>query len=154
MPGEYKGIRGEAISYIPKLIDEGFTNTQITSWLKDYDLTYRTQFMYQDINRLRLENMGADAIRLLDRDTPVPDRLMRTWHGDTEHDYRVVIKYEYFDTNTLTTGTSGTTLYFDHPPSQTEVLEYFDVRRQSIENLYNNVQEVYGATKVLYFRNE
>lgn len=153
MPEPYKGNRGEAIGYIGAMIDEGMSNTAIVNFLRDNDLSYRTQSMFQDINRLRLENMGAVNISNMDRDTPVPDRFMRDWYGSTEYQYRVVIKYSYFDTNTMTTGTSGTTMYFDHPPSQAEVMEHWDVRRQTVEQMYNNVQEVYGATKIMYFRN-
>lgn len=154
MSEEYKGKRGEAWSYLPQLVDEGLSNTEIVGWLRENDLSYRTQNMYADINRFRLENFGASFIKSMNEDAPIPDKYMRTWHGNTEFDYRVVVKYEYMDTSTNTVGTTGTTLYFDHPPSQSEVSELFDVRKQSIQNLYNNVQEVYSAVNVYYYKNE
>lgn len=153
MPAPFRGIRGEAISYIPALIEQGWNNSQIVNFLRDYDLSYRTQNMYADINRLRLEEVAAATISGMDLETPIPERLMREWHGDTEHPFRVVIKYEYFDTNTLTTGTTGTTLYFDQEPTQAEVLDYWEVHKETIKALYNNVQEIYDATKIEYFRN-
>jgi hypothetical protein len=154
MPGEFKGNRGEAQSYIPRLIEEGYTNTQIVQWMKFNEISYRNQSMYGDINRLRLEGINAGEIRGLDPDTPIPEKLMRTWHGDTEYAYRAVVKYDYFDTGTQTTGTAGTTLYFNHQPTEREVLEFFSDARSSIENRYNNIQEIYSATKIMYFRNE
>lgn len=153
MPGEYKGHRGSAQSYIPQLIEEGYTNTEITEWLKDNDLSYRNQSMLMDINRLRLEGQGAWAIAGLDPDKPVPERLMRSWHGDAEYAYRVVINYDFFDTRTMTTSTSGTTLYFDHPPSESEVMAYFEQHKESLQALYNNVEEIFHASRVMYFRN-
>lgn len=154
MPGEYKGNRGTAQSYIGQLIEEGLSNAQITSWLRENDIGYRYQSMLNDINRTRLEFQGAYAISRLDPDAPIPERLMRTWHGETEFSYRVVINYDFFDTTTMTTSTSGTTLYFDHPPSEREVMGYFEKHKESLQSLYNNVQEVFHATRVMYFRNE
>jgi len=154
MPGDFRGKRGEAQSYIPTLVREGMNNAEIIDLLQLNDLGYTTQSMRNDINRFRLEELGAAEIKGFDQHTPIPERFMRTWHGDTEYAYRVVVKYEFFDTATSTTGISGTTLYFDHPPTQAEVQEYFEAQRSGIENRYNNVQEIYGATKVMYYRNK
>jgi hypothetical protein len=153
MPGEYKGRRGSAQSYIPQLIEEGYSNREIVDWLSENDLSYRNQYMLADINRSRLENQGAWAIKNLDPDAPIPERWMRSWHGETDFAYRVVINYEFFDTRTMTTSTSGTTLYFDHPPSESEVLSYFEQHKESLQALYNNVEEVFHAQRIMYFRN-
>lgn len=154
MPDPYKGTRGQAVNYIPTLIEEGLSNSQIVDFLKLNDLGYRTQYMYQDINRMRLESFGAAEISRLTVYDPVPEKFMKAWHGDTTYGYRVVIEYEYFDTNALDTKKTGTTIYYDHAPSQEEVLRDWEIRRQTIENTYSQVQQVYKETKVSYFRNE
>ena len=153
MPSEYKGNRGQAVNYIPALIEEGMSNSQITDFLKLNDLGYRNTTMFQDINRLRLESIGAAQVRNLDIYDPVPDRLMRTWSGDTSYDYRVVVQYEYYDTNALEIKSGFTTLYYDFAPSQANVLEDWGIRRQTIENTYGQVQEVYGEKQIHYYRN-
>ena len=153
MPDPYKGIRGQAVNYIPALIEEGLSNAQIVDFLRLNELGYRTQNMYNDINRLRLEGFGAGEIGRMSIYDPVPERWMREWHGNTDYDYRVVIEYEYFDTNALDTKKTGTTIYYDHAPSQEEVLRDWEIRRQTIENTYGKVQEVFRETRVSYFRN-
>lgn len=150
----FKGIRGQAVNYIPALIDEGLSNSQIVDFLRLNDLGYRTQTMYNDINRLRLEGFGAAEIRHMSIYDPVPERWMRVWHGDTSYNYRVVIEYEYYDTNALDTKKTGTTLYYDHAPSQDEVLQDWNIRRQTIEATYGHVNEVFGGTEVHYFVNK
>lgn len=154
MPGDYRGKRGEAQSYIPTLVREGATNAEIMDLLQLNDLGYTPQSMRNDINRFRLEELGAAEIKGLSEHTPIPERYMRTWHGDTEYNYRVVVKYEFFDQTTGTTGVSGTTLYFDHPPTQNEVQEYFEAQKSGIADRYNNVEEIYAPTKVLYYKNK
>lgn len=157
MPGEYKGSRGVAQAYIPELISEGFSNSQIIDFLQLNEVSYRTSNMYADINRLRLENFGALSLPNLDPSDAIPERLMRTWFGDTEYQYRVVIKYDYFNTTTLQTEQGGTTLYFDEAPSQDEVFDAWDIRKQTLQagvGSGQNIQEVYGATKFLYYKNE
>jgi len=153
MPGEFTGNRGTAQSYLTRLVEEGYTNGEIVGWLREEGIGYRYQSMLNDINRTRLEINGAYEIARLDPDAPIPERLMRTWHGDTDFAYRVVINYDFFDTRSMTTSTSGTTLYFDHPPSESEVMSYFDKHKESLQSLYNNVEEVFHATRVMYFRN-
>jgi hypothetical protein len=153
MPEPYKGNRGIAQNIISAMIDEGYLNTQITDFLRLNDYGYRNQLMIQDINRLRLESFGAAEIRSMSISDPVPDRFMREWHGSMEYKYRVVVEYDYYDTNTLDIRRTGTTIYYNAPPSQEEVLRDWEIRRQTIENTYGNVQEVMGEVKVGYFRN-
>ena len=153
MPSAYKGNRGEAINYIPALIEEGQTNSYIVDFLRINDLGYRTQLMYQDINRIRLEGIGAETIRGLDIYDPVPEKLMRTWSGDTSYNYRVVVEYEYYDTNALEIKKGYTTLYYNDAPSQSNVLDDWAIKRQTIENTYGQVQEVYGEKQLHYYRN-
>lgn len=149
-------IRNQALQYLPGLVEEGLSNTEITRTLRDLGLSYRTQAMYADINQFRLEQIGADYIKGLDRDAPIPERYMRTWVGDVAHEYRVVVKFEYLDKESGAVLTDGTTLYFDHNPSQSEVLDYFETRKGTLESGTGtnvNIEEVYGATKIQYFRN-
>jgi hypothetical protein len=153
MPEPYKGNRGIAQNIISSMIEEGFTNTQITDFLRLNDYGYRNQYMLNDINRLRLESFGASEIRGLSSDVQIPERLMREWHGSVEYKYRVVVEYDYFDTNTLDIRRTGTTIYYNAPPTQDEVMRDWEIRRQTIENTYGNVQEVMGEVKVGYFRN-
>lgn len=156
MPEPYKGNRGVAQSYIPELVSEGFTNSQIVDFLQLNGVSYRTQNMYADINRLRLENFGALALPNLDPAEAIPEKLMRQWTGDTSYNYRVVIKYDYFNTSTLQKEEGGTTLYFEDAPSQDEVFDAWDIRKQTLQagvGSGQNIQEVFGATKFLYYRN-
>ena len=153
MPEPYKGNRGTAVNFIPELVNEGLSNSQIVDFLRLNDMGYRTQNMYADINRIRLEGFGADAINNMSIYDPVPEKFMRTWHGSTEYTYRVVIEYDYMDTNTKTMQNTGTTLYYDHAPSQDEVLHDWELRRQTIGNTYGHVDKVYNETRVSYFRN-
>ena len=147
------GGRENALTYIPQLIEEQLSNTQIVRFLREQGFGYRNQNMFEDVNRVRLENFGASFVPTLDRDSIIPDRFMRTWEGSVDYDYRAVVKYEYLDPDTGTVKTTGTTIYFDTPPSQAEVTEMFEVRRQTIEELYSHVDLVYGAIKVHYFKN-
>lgn len=153
MPSQYKGNRGEAIQYIPALIEEGFGNSYIVDFLRLNDLGYNTQRMYEDINRIRLEGIGADQIKGLDAYDPVPDRLMRQWSGDTEFNYRVVVEYNYFSTDSLQWEKGYTTLYYMDNPSQSNVLDDWAIRRQTIENTYGKVQEISGESAIHYYRN-
>ena len=153
MGSSYKGNRGEAVQFIPGMIEEGLTNSQIVDFLKINDLGYRTQTMYQDVNRYRLEAIGADQIKYLNVYDPVPDKFMRNWSGDTTYNYRVVVQYEYYDTNALEVKKGFTTLYYNDAPSQSNVLDDWSVRRQTIENTYGQVQEIYGEKQIHYYKN-
>ena len=153
MPSSYKGKRGSAVEYIAGMIEEGLSNSQIVDFLKINDMGYRNQTMYEDVNRYRLEAIGADQIKQLTSYDAVPDKLMREWSGDTKYDYRVVVQYEYFDTNTLQIEKKYTTLYYDYAPSQENVLDDWAIRKQTIENTYGQVQEVMGEKQIHYYRN-
>lgn len=153
MGSSYKGNRGEAVQFIPGMIEEGLTNSQIVDFLKINDLGYRTQTMYQDVNRYRLEAIGADQIKYLNAYDPVPDKFMRNWSGDTTYNYRVVVQYEYYDTNALEVKKGFTTLYYNDAPSQSNVLDDWSVRRQTIENTYGQVQEIYSEKQIHYYKN-
>jgi len=153
MASQYKGNRGQAIQYISGMIEEGFSNSQIVDFFKLNDMSYRNQTMFQDINRIRLEGIGAATVRSLDPYDPVPDKLMRTWSGDISYNYRAVVEYEYYDTNALEIKKGYTTLYYNDAPSQSNVLDDWGIRRQTIENTYGQVQEVYGETQIHYYRN-
>ena len=153
MASQYKGNRGQAIQYISGMIEEGFSNSQIVDFFKLNDMGYRNQTMFQDINRIRLEGIGAATVRGLDPYDAVPDKLMRTWSGDISYNYRAVVEYEYYDTNALEIKKGYTTLYYNDAPSQSNVLDDWGIRRQTIENTYGQVQEVYGETQIHYYRN-
>lgn len=145
--------RGLAQNWIEELIHEGMSNTEITDWLREQGLSYRNQEMYRDINRYRLEGFGEEYIHNLGVDDPVPEKYMRTWYGNTRYDYRVVIKYEYLDKQTGMVDVEGTTLYFDHPPSQSEVEALFSVRKDTISLVCHPEREVINSTQVQYFKN-
>lgn len=156
MPGQFTGTRGEAQSYIPGLIREGYTNTEIISTLQSYGLSYRTANMYADVNRLRLEQFGAQGIKGLDIYTPVPQNLMREWQGDTRFQYRVVVQYQYTPGGGGDPVTGATTLYYDDAPSINEVLDDWGVRVQTLEGGFGsttNIQRVDEIKEINYFYN-
>ena len=144
--------RNLSAGYIPGLIEEGYTNTEIVNILKDEGLSYRNQDMFRDINRLRLEEFGAIQVPRLGFDTPIPESLMRVRNIQSEYNYSAVIKYSYTDANTGLEMESGTTIYFDTPPSQAEVLSAFSMRQETLQNLYSNIQGISEAENVYYYR--
>lgn len=124
------GGRENAQTFIPRLIAEGFRNTQIVNFLREQGMGYHTQTMFADVNRTRLENFGASMIPRLEETSPIPDRLMRTWEGDTTYPYRAVVKFEYIDPETGTPKESGTTFYFSERPTEEAVKELWAVRHK------------------------
>lgn len=153
MPGGYKGNRGVAQNYLGILIEEGMTNSEIVDFLRLNDLGYRSQNMYQDINRTRLETMSEVQVKGLSVYDPVPDRLMREWRGDTEFKYRAVVKFDFTDAKSGERQEYGQTYYFDKAPSEADVIEAFAANADYIRAAYPNMQDISGATKVYYYRN-
>ena len=144
--------RNLAGGYIPGLIEEGLTNTQIVNLLRDEGLSYRNQNMFADINRYRLEAFGANEVRGLGNDETIPDRFMRDRNITADYPYSAVVKYSYIDKGTGLEIEAGTTLYFDTAPSQAEVLAAFSDRQESLQNLYSNIEAVSEAEKVYYYK--
>lgn len=156
MPGQFTGTRGQAQQWISAMIGEGFTNTQITDFLQLNELSYRTQNMYADINRIRLEQFAGQEIRNFNPDMPIPERLMSEWQGQTDYKYRVVIQYEYTPTGGGETSKTGTTLYYNERPSVNQVLEDWSVRQQTLEGGFGstvNIGTVENITEINYFVN-
>lgn len=145
--------RQVALNYIPQLIEEGLNNSAIVSFLKEQGFGYRNQNMFADVNRMRLENFGASFIPKLTPESQVPDRFMREWEGDTEYTYRVVVKYEYEPGEGGEAKVGGTTFYFDNPPTQAEVSELFELRRDTLGDSTPDVGEVFGVTSAYYYKN-
>lgn len=156
MPGQYTGIRGQAQAYIPGLITEGLSNAEIVDFLRESGLGYRTQNMYQDVNTIRLEQFGAAEIRNMNIYTPIPERLMREWQGQIDYRYRVVVQYEYTPSDGGELTKTATTLYYDEPPSISNVLEDWDVRTKTLEGGFGstvNIHRIEGITEINYFVN-
>lgn len=156
MPGQFSGLRGLVQSYLPALIREGFTNSQIVDFLRLNDFGYRVQNMFADINRIRLEQFGAEGIKKLNIFQPIPENLMRTWEGETKFNYRVVVQYQYTSAVNGELLERATTLYYNEPPSVNDVLEDFGVRTQTIEGGFGTPQDVERVGDVIeinYFKN-
>lgn len=156
MPGQFDGTRGMAQMYLPELISEGLTNSQIVDFLRINDLGYRASNMYQDINRTRLEQFAAQEIRGMDMDTPIPERLMREWQGKTDFRYRVVVQYDYTIGEGGETREGATTLYYDDPPTINQVLADFGTRTQTIERGFGSPKDgrrIENAREINYFVN-
>lgn len=156
MPGQSSGSRGLAQNFIPELVGEGLSNSEIVDFLRLNDLGYRTQSMYSDINRIRLEQFGAQNIKNLDVFTEIPERFMREWQGNIDFRYRVVVQYEYTDAESGQTLKTASTLYYNDPPSVNMVLEDWDVRTKTLEGGFGstvNVQRIEGITEINYFVN-
>ncbi len=156
MPGQFSGVRGLAQNFIPELIGEGMSNAAIVDFMRLNDLGYRTQSMYSDINRIRLEQFGAESIKGLDMFTQVPERFMREWQGEIDFRYRVVVQYEYVDAESGLLLKTASTLYYNDAPSVNIVLEDWDVRTKTLEGGFGstvNVQRIEGITEVNYFVN-
>jgi hypothetical protein len=156
MPGQFSGTRGSAQGWIAAMIGEGATNAQIADFLQLNNLSYRTQNMYADINRIRLEQFAGQKIKNFDMDTPIPERLMGEWQGNTDYRYRVVVQYEYTPRGGGDVLKGGTTLYYDQAPTVNEVLENWDVRRQTLEGGFGSdttVDTIQTITEINYFVN-
>ncbi len=156
MPGQFTGTRGQANVFIPALIREGFTNSEIVDFLRLNEFGYREQNMYADVNRIRLEQFGAEQIRGMDINTPIPERFMRTWEGKTDFAYRVVVQYSYTPTGGGEPVQTGTSLYYTEPPTVNEVLEDFAIRTQTLEGGFGstvNVQRIDEIKEIDYFVN-
>lgn len=156
MPGQFTGTRGEAQSYIPGLIKEGYTNAQIVDTLKSYGLSYRTANMYADVNRVRLENYAAEGIRGMDIYKPIPEGLMREWQGDTTYRYRAVVQFNYIPSGGGELQQAATTLYYNDAPSINDVLEDWSVRVQTLEQGHGsqtNIRAIQDIKEINYFVN-
>jgi len=152
MPDKQQSSRNLAQAYISGLIEEGYTNTEIVNILKDYGLSYRNQNMFQDVNRYRLEEFGAQQVRGLGFDEPIPERFMRSRDIQSDYGYSAVVKYAYIDKATGLEIETGTTIYFDNQPSQAEVLEAFAFRSESLQNQYNYIESISAPEKVYYYK--
>ena len=156
MPGQFTGTRGQANVFIPELIGEGLSNVEIVDFLRLNDFGYRATNMYADINRIRLEQFGAEQIRGMAIDTPIPERLMRTWEGQTDFDYRVVVQYRYTPSGGGEQQETATTLYYTQPPTVGEVMEDFAIRTKTLEGGFGstvNVQRIDEIKEIDYFVN-
>jgi hypothetical protein len=156
MPGQFDGIRGMAQEYISALIKEGQTNAQIVGILQDQGLSYRTSNMYNDVNRIRLEQFAAQGIKGLDLYTPVPINLMREWQGDTSFRYRVVVQYSYSPGAGLDDINAATTLYYNEQPTINDVLDDWNTRVKTLEGGYGsttNIQRINEIREIDYFVN-
>lgn len=156
MPGQFKGVRGQAQEFISAMIREGATNSQIVDFLQLNEFSYRLQNMYADINRIRLEQFAGQEIKGFDPDNPIPERLMSVWEGKTDYRYRVVVQYEYTPSGGGENLKKATTLYYDSAPSLNDVLEDWDVRQQTLEGGFGsnvNVGVVQNITEINYFVN-
>lgn len=142
MPGQFTGSRGEAQNYLSGLIQEGYNNSEIVSFLQGSGLGYRTSNMYSDVNRARLEIFGGQGLKSFDADTPIPNNMMREWQGETNYKYRVVVQYKYSASGASAQFETGTTLYYDYQPTMNEVLEDFGTRTKTIEGGYGSAQGV------------
>lgn len=156
MPGQGTGNRGQANLFIPSLIEEGMNNAQIVDFLRLNDMGYRSQNMYSDINRVRAE-INAHAM-IADRffDEPIPERYMKTWEGDTSKRYRVVIQYNYGVTDGGGLGSKGTTLYYNRRPTQEQIMQDWEIRRQTLESgagSPQDVEQIIGIKSIDYFKN-
>jgi hypothetical protein len=156
MPGQFEGTRGQAQSFIPGMVGEGLTNAQIVDNLKLAGLSYRTANMYADVNRIRLEQFAGEGLKGFDVDTPVPSNLMKEWQGETDFKYRVVVQYDYTDSNAGMQYNAGTTLYYDEPPTVSQVLEDWDIRVKTLEGGFGSttdIQQIEGIKEINYFYN-
>lgn len=147
------GNRNLAREYIPGLIEEGYTNTEIVNILKQEGLSYRNQNMFADINLSRLEAFGANEIKNLTDLEAIPDRFMRQRELSVDYPYSAVVKYKYTNAESGLEYESGTTLYFSHPPSQQDVLDAFSDRQETLMTLYPTMGDISEAEKVYYYRN-
>lgn len=152
MPTE-KGNRNLARQYIPGLIEEGYTNTEIVDILKSEGLSYRNQNMFADVNFSRLEYFGAEQIKNLSISSAIPERLMRERSLNIDYPYSAVVKYEYSDAETGLTYETGTMLYFESAPSQEDVLSAFELRQETLMSLYTNIESISSPERVYYYRN-
>jgi hypothetical protein len=156
MPGQFTGNRGEAQAYIPGFIQEGLTNSEIVDILKESGLSYRASNMYSDVNRLRLEQFGAEGIKNMDIYSAIPRNLMREWQGDTEYRYRVVIQYKYTPEGGDDQLETATTLYYNDAPTINDVLEDWSVRMKTLEGGFGstvNVGVIDEIKEINYFYN-
>lgn len=152
MPTE-KINRNLARQYMTGLIDEGYTNTEIVQILKEEGLSYRNQNMFADINFARLETFGAAQIKNLSSDTPIPEKYMRERELTVPYKYSVVVKYHYTNAETGLEYESGTTMYFQHAPSEEDVLQAFAYRQETIMSNSAQMESISEAEKVYYYRN-
>jgi len=156
MPGQFTGNRGEAQSYLKGLIEEGYTNSEIVTFLQSSGLGYRMSNMYADINRSRLEQFGGEGLKNFDIHTPVPTNLMAEWQGQTDYRYRVVIQYKYTNASGESDLDRATTLYYDTNPTVNEVLEDWNTRTKTIEGGFGSqqgVRRVDEIKEINYFYN-
>ena len=156
MPGQFTGNRGQAQEFLMQFIQEGLSNSQIVSAIRDEGLGYRLQNMYADINRTRLEQFAGEGLRNLDQFTPIPEKLMREWQGDTTYNYRVVVRYEYTPSSGGDPVKAATTMYYNERPSIDNVMEDWQVRVKTIESGalgYEQVGQIESMTEVNYFVN-
>lgn len=157
MTGEFKGNRGSAQIWLEALVGEEKTNREIIDWLRGQGMGYNDSRMRADINRTRLELLGADQINRLSAASVIPDNLMRERRIDTKFKYSVTIKFDYYDTSTLTTQEQGVTMYYKTAPTQDQVLDDFALRREALErgmiDSPPNVQEIFQVNKIYYYKN-
>lgn len=156
MPGQYAGNRGSAQEWISAFIKEGMTNTEIVKQLQDYGLGYRQQSMFADVNRLRLEQFAAEGIKGMDIYTPIPEKFMREWQGETEYKFRVVVQYKYTSGENGEQKETGTTLYYNEAPTVNQVLEDWNVRVKTLEGGFGSttdIEQIDEIKEIDYFVN-
>lgn len=146
------GIRNLALQYLPGLIEEGLTNTEIVRVLKSEGMGYRNQNMFADINIARLEHFGAEQIRSMSITSPIPDRFMRNRSLPEGYPYAAVVKYEYRLKGSKTTYETGTMLFFDEAPSQEDVLAAYADRQATLKQRYTGFQFTNSPETVYYYK--
>lgn len=157
MSGGYKENRGIAQGYMPGLISQGLSSSEIIGWLKEEGLTYRTQNMYADINRMRIEQIGAEMIKGFDPDMSIPEKWMRTFNGETSYNYRALVQYSYLPAGESEMQIKWSTLYYNEAPSQNQVLTDWETRMGTIFSGFGSpgaVDAVSGVEGINYYVNK
>lgn len=120
----------EAQGWILGLIDKGFGNTQIIEFLRSFDMGYRDSVIRSDINRLRVGVLSRDVVKTLGPGETVDPALMGPIHGNHIADYRAIVTADFANPDTKELETRTVTLHFRQPPSQNDVLNEMDKRRE------------------------
>ena len=150
--GGLRGARLGAQSWILGLLEKGFGNTQITEFLREFELSYRNQDMFRDINRLREGILSQQAVRALGPGEEVPESAMQTrlqkypWIEP----YRAEVTFAARNIETGEVTQRTVTQHFRQRPSQNDVLN--EIAKQDVRWRDQSGIELVSVSNVLYLR--
>ena len=148
--GGLRGARLGAQSWILGLLEKGFGNTQITEFLREFELSYRNQDMFRDINRLREGILSQQAVRALGPGEEVPESAMLPVLGRPVEPYRAVVTFAARNIETGEIVQRTVTNHFRQRPSQNDVLN--EIEKQNIRWVDQSGIEVVGVSNIQYQR--